>query len=184
MPRFERHGAAPGPGRAPQDPVHIATDAVVVSTRGIYGLAFLASDGTYGMRLGDQARMPLSAAVEDAKMRAISFAMKRTSALMPPVTVTSDSVTAVAAYNLWQDNPESPDLPPLLRELRPPVGGRDRYTFAWALGGDDPLAGWADSAARLALRIGSGLVERRAAAQMLDDWARARLRDWSHARKD
>jgi hypothetical protein len=180
MPRFERHGAVPGaPG-----PLHVVTDAVVVSTRGIYGMAFLASDGTYGMRLGDQARMPPSAAMEGAKMRAVSFAMKRTSALATPVTVSSDSLPVIAAYNLWQENPQANNLPPLIRELRPPVGGRDRYTFVWAPGGDDPLAGWADSAARLALRIGSGLVERRAAAQMLDDWARARLRDWSHARKD
>lgn len=180
MPRFERHGVAPGvPG-----PVRVVTDAVVVSPRGIYGMAFISSDGTYGMRLGDQLR-PGQDAVDNVKMRAISFAIKRTSALPPPVSVVSDSTTAIAAYNVWRENPQAVNLPPLIRELRLPPGGRDRYTFTWTpRDGDDPLTGWADSAARLALRIASGHVERPAAAHMLDEWARARLLDWSHARKD
>jgi hypothetical protein len=179
MPRFERHGTAPGvPG-----PVKIFTDAVVISTRGIYGMAFISTDGTYGMRLGDQPRIPNQAAVDDAKIRAISYAMKRTPALPPPISITSDSMMAVAAYNLWRANPQSRNIPPLLLDLRPPPGGRDRYTFAWAPeDADDPLTSWADSAARLALRIESGLVERRAAATILDEWARARLSDWGRAR--
>lgn len=179
MPKFERHGKAdPAPG-----PLHVHTDAVLYPGRSLYGIAYIASNGPWGMRLGDyDARTPPDTATLDAKIRAIAYALE-TAPTDEDAAIYSDSMAAVGAFANWREN--LPQAIPYLHDLRLPKGQRDKYTFAWSpSSGEDPLAEWADSAARLAVRIGSRQVPRRDATRLLTSWADARLGDWGRARKE
>lgn len=178
MPEFERTGKQDGhPG-----PTHVIVDAVADPPRGTYGLAYIATDGAWGMRLGDHGRRhdPMHTARE-AKIRAVGFALEHFHARA--ATFRCDDIAVVNAWDGWQRN--IPDAVPFLTKLRLPTGARTMYTFTWSHPSEgDPLAEWADSAARLAMRIAARQAARRDATRLLTSWAATRLHEWGLVRED
>lgn len=191
MPRaLTRHGnvavtAYPQPG----DHLVVATDAAVNPSRNCYGTAFLATDGRYGLALRSLDRKEGDRPNEVCELRAVYHALRHLGG-DGKITVLMDAQDAVAQLVRWQEG--SDGFPPgydaglrvtgkaklvLLRDFV--RAAPYRFTFTWTRGHvGHPLNEFADSAAKLALRIGMGDVPRDDAKKVPGPWAERRLGDW------
>lgn len=185
---FTKSGTVPG---YPSQPLIIATDAAVDPLRHRTGMAYLSTDGAWGLvlRPAETAGGPESEVLA-CELRAVFYALDRT---IPegPVTVLTDSASAVTYLNAWRHGEERypPGYAPKLNHrrgisylaaLRRKVhSAPQRYTFQWQRGHEGhPLNEFADSAAKLALRVESGEAGRSEASQLPPSWAQARLKEW------
>jgi ribonuclease HI len=172
-----------------QDPITVAADAAVNPARGVYGAAFLATNGGYGLVLRAIDRRDGTDITTVGELKAVSYALQRMPR-SPNLRVLSDSRSAVAMLRHWQNGGESyPDgyqlsmrdtgVPRLIETRKTILAAPGRFEFVWVPGHDGhPLNEFADSAAKLAMRVGTHDAERADAKKLPQIWAATRLADW------
>lgn len=180
-------------GHGPADLVTVASDAAVNPARGLCGIGFLSDDGKFGVLLRPLDERDGHDVVTVGELRAISYALERVGDA-PRVRVLTDSRHAVRFLQGWREGgdvyPEGygtqtrMGAAPRLVALRERVMRRaGRLDFAWVPGHEGhPLNEFADSAAKLAVRVGSREAQRSDAARLPPLWAATRLADWRGAR--
>lgn len=180
-------GSVPG---LPGEPITVATDAAVHPGRGIQGLSFLASNGKYGLALRPINPRDGSDRTTVAELKAISYALEK----LPKsarIRVLTDSRNSVRIINNWLAGGElypdgyhtgireNGELPRLVDMRTVVLRNPGRLTFTWVPGHEGhPLNEFADSAAKLALRVGSRDATRLDARELPRVWAVTRLNDW------
>lgn len=182
-----KSGTVPG---YPSQNVIIATDAAVDHLRSRAGMAYLSTDGAWGIILRP-AETGSTSEVQNlvCELRAVFYALDRQ---LPEghITILTDSMNAVAYLENWQHGAEvyPPGYTPklghrgvsYLAALRKKVhSAPQRFTFRWQRGHEGhPLNEFADTAAKLALRAAPGEAGRTEVAQLAPGWAQARLKEW------
>ena len=182
MRRITKHGTVPGYRPAG---LTIATDAAVDPVRRKAGMAYLATDGAWGLVL-----RPLEGAdVLTCELRAVFYALDRP---VPDgsITVLTDSQDAVRYLQSWQNGEDCyppgyvtqtgrRGVPHLVALRNKVTSAPRRYTFTWTRAHvGHPLNEFADSAAKLAIHIDRGLAGRLEASRLPPGWAQARLEEW------
>lgn len=178
-----------------QEPIIAASDAALNPGRGMQGLAYLASSGRYGLALRAINPRDGSDYVTVAELKAISYALEK----LPHtarIQILSDSRSAVRIIEGWlgggniypegyQTSDRENGIPRLVEMRTLILRAPKRVTFTWVQGHDGhPLNEFADSAAKLALRVGSRDASREDAKTLPKSWASLRLSDWRALQSD
>jgi ribonuclease HI len=172
------------------DEITVATDAALHPGRGIQGLSFLATNGKYGLALRAINPRDGSDHTTVAELKAISYALEKLRK-DARIHVMTDSSNAMTMINKWLKGREvypdgyhtgireNGELPRLVEMRALILRNPERLRFTWMQGHEGhPLNEFADSAAKLALRVGSGLATRMDARELPRSWATTRLADW------
>lgn len=171
------------------DEITVATDAALHPGRGVQGLAFLASNGKYGLALRAINPRDGSDRTTVAELKAISYALEKLSKTAR-ITILSDSRNALRMIERWISGEEvypdgyhagireNGDLPRLVEMRALILRDPSRLTLIWQQGHEGhPLNEFADSAAKLALRTGKD-ASRLDVKTLPKIWAATRLADW------
>lgn len=170
----------------------IAADAAISADTGCIGLAHIATDGTWAMRL--RTVKPVLADNAVYELYAVYYALHKRG-LGVPITVLTDSQDAVRYLNVWRDGGEifpaeyrrhrplfyqPENVPqPRLEDFAALVAAHPEITYLWQPGHiGHPLNECADSLAKLAMRMGTDNVQPVDITALPPQWARARLGDF------
>lgn len=173
------------PGYEPKR-LALAADAALNASGNKAGMAYLGSDGAWGVIL-----RPADGNHSVCVLRAVYYALDR-DVTQDEITVYTDAREAWAALTAWKRGADY-----LPRGLDPQHEGRAhvlalrekvasaprRFSFLLAQAGN-PLAEYADSAARLAVRAESGLRGRLEVTQQAPRWAQARIQEWGVSQEE
>jgi ribonuclease HI len=170
----------------------IAADAAISAETGCIGLAHVATDGTWAMRL--RTVKPVLADNAVYELYAVYYALHKRG-LGAPITVLTDSQDAVKFLTSWRNGEEifpaeyrrhrplfyqPENVPqPRLEDFAVLVAAHPEITYLWQPGHiGHPLNECADSLAKLAMRMGTDNVQPADISALPPQWARARLGDY------
>ncbi len=200
-----KKGAVPAPN--PTGPLVVAADAAVNPTRGIYGTGHLATNGMWGLTAtkfdGREGPESVNIVYDLVAIYNALLHLTRYPTTVPddtPIHILTDSEYAKQLLNTWTGRSahlrdgEAPTrqfppgyissdrlaTPPLLVKLRALIqADADRYTWEWVAGHDGhPLNEFADSAAKLAMRVAGRSESASSTKTLPPQWAETRLADW------
>lgn len=173
------------PGYSPSQLV-LAADAALNAAGSKTGMAYLGTDGTWGVVLRPVEGPNLSVCV----LRAVHYALDRE---LPHnrITVLTDVREAYACLSSWKRGLDlypggySPDKhgTHLIALREKIVSAPRRYAFTLTQA-ENPLTEFTDSAARLAVRLESGLRGRLEVSQQAPRWAKTRLQEWGASQEE
>lgn len=170
----------------------IAADAAISADTGCIGLAHVATDGTWAMRL--RTVKPVLADNAVYELYAVYYAFNKRG-LGAPLTVLTDSQDAVHYLTSWREGqevyppeywrhrplfyqPESVPQP-RLEDFAAEVAKHPEIEYLWQPGHiGHPLNECADSLAKLAMRMGTDGVPPNEITALPPQWVRARLGDF------
>jgi ribonuclease HI len=170
----------------------IAADAAISAESGCIGMAHIATDGAWGLRLRSVAPVLADNAVYELYAVYYAFAKRKLGA---PMTVLTDSQDAVKYLTSWRNGqeifppeywrrrplfyqPESVPQP-RLEDFAATVAAHPEIDYTWQPGHvGHPLNECADSLAKLAMRMGTGSVPPNEMTALPPQWATARLGDY------
>lgn len=175
------------PGYDPKELV-IAADASLNAAGTKAGMAYVGSDGTWGVMLRPIDGATFSVCV----LRAVYYALDR-DVPQDSITVLTDSREAYACLCAWTRgtvymprgyDPRNDGRASHVLALREKVVSAPRRFTPQLVQAGNPLAEFADSAARLAVRADSGLRGRIEVTQQAPRWAQARLQEWGDSQEE